>query len=75
MLASGGDCLFTARPDSHKALYDFMSCTRLDELSVRREEGRKTVTFRYRWFSQAPIRDPIPTKKGLAMPSTSTGSA
>ncbi len=74
-MASGGDFLFTAKADSHKALYDFMSGTSLDELSVRRKEGRKTLILRYRWFTQAPLREPAPAKKGPAMPSTSTGSA
>jgi hypothetical protein len=66
VLSSGGDFLFTAKPDSHKALYDFMSGATRDELSVRRKEGRKTLITRYRWFSQAPLREPVPTKAGAS---------
>jgi len=66
VLASGADFLFTAKPDSHKALYDFMSGATLDELSVRRKEGRRTLVTRYRWFTQAPIREPVATKTGAA---------
>jgi hypothetical protein len=64
VLASGGDFLFTAKQESHKALYDFMNGTECDEVSVRRKEGRKTIVTRYRWFTEAPLREPAPTKKG-----------
>lgn len=33
VLASGADFLFTAKPDSHKTLYNFMNGVVLDELS------------------------------------------
>lgn len=57
VLASGGDFLFTARPDSHKTLYDFMHGATRDELTVRRKDGAKSLTARYRWFTGAPLRD------------------
>jgi len=57
VLAGGGDFLFTAKPDSHKALYDFMEGAALDELQVRRKDGAKHVTIRYRWFTGAPLRE------------------
>jgi hypothetical protein len=56
-LASGADFLFTAKPDSHKTLYDFMNGATFDEVSQLRKEGGKKLTYRYRWFSQAPLRD------------------
>ena len=56
VLASGADFLFTAKPDSHKTLYDFMNGATLDEV-VARKEGAKKLTYRYRWFSDAPLRD------------------
>jgi hypothetical protein len=56
-LASGGDFLFTAKPDSHKALYDFMNGATLDEVSILRKEGAKKLTMRYRWFTGAPLRE------------------
>ena len=55
--ASGGDFLFTAKPDSHKTLYDFMQGAACEELSQTRKEGAKKLTYRYRWFKDAPLRD------------------
>jgi hypothetical protein len=57
VLASGGDFLFTAKPDSHVALYDFMNGVKLDEVSVTRKEGAKKLNYRYRWFIGAPLRE------------------
>jgi hypothetical protein len=57
VLESGGDFLFTAKNLSHKALYDFMNGAEIDECSVRHKDGGKTVMARYRWFTDAPIRD------------------
>jgi len=57
VLATGADFLFTAKPDSHKTLYDFMHGATLDEVSITRKEGGKKLTYRYRWFSKAPLRD------------------
>jgi hypothetical protein len=56
-LLSGGDFLFTAKPESHKAIYDFMNGATLDEVSITRKEGSKKLTHRYRWFSAAPLRE------------------
>jgi hypothetical protein len=56
-LAAGGDFLMTAKPDSHVALYDFMNGAELEEMPVKRKEGNKNLTFRYRWFSGAPLRE------------------
>lgn len=57
VLSSGGDFLFTAKPESHKTLYDFMNGAALDELTIRRKQGAKTLTSRYRWFTGAPLRE------------------
>src|SRR5580693_3543901 len=57
VLEIGGDFLFTAKPDSHKTLYDFMKGAVLDELQVRRKDGARTVTITYRWFNDAPMRE------------------
>ena len=57
VLSSGGDFLFTAKPESHKTLYDFMDGATLDELQVRRKEGAKTLITCYRWFTAAPLRE------------------
>jgi hypothetical protein len=55
--SDGGDFLFTAKPDSHKTLYDFMQGAAIEELSQTRKEGAKKLTYRYRWFSGAPLRE------------------
>jgi hypothetical protein len=60
VLSSGADFLFTAKPESHKTLYDFMNGAARDELSVTRKEGGKKLNYRYRWFSGAPPRDGKP---------------
>jgi hypothetical protein len=57
VLESGGDFLFTAKPDSHKTLYDFMSGAAIDELQIRRKDGPRTVTITHRWFTGAPLRE------------------
>jgi hypothetical protein len=57
VLASGGDFLFTAKAESHKVLYEFMSGATLDQLSVVGKEGARKLTYRYRWFTGAPLRD------------------
>ena len=49
--------LFTAKPDSHKTLYDFMNGAEIEELSVTRKERGKKLTYRYRWFKGAPLRE------------------
>ncbi len=57
VLASGGDFLFTAKPESHKTLYDFMSGATLQALQIRRKDGARTVTITYHWFNGAPVRE------------------
>jgi hypothetical protein len=54
---AGGDFLFTAKPTSHKALYDFIDGAELfrHEEKVRRRATKET--FRYRWIEAVPIRD------------------
>jgi len=55
--AAGGDFLLTAKPSSHKALYDFMQGATLDERTVTQKAAGKRLTYRYRWFEGAPLRD------------------
>jgi hypothetical protein len=64
VLESGGDFLFTAKPQSHKALYDFMNGVAIEELWVIRKEAAKKLTSRLRWFAGAPLRE---GKDGLAV--------
>jgi len=57
IVAGGDDFLFTAKPDSHKALVDFMAGAEIEETSVTRKEGAKKLTWRHRWFKGAPLRE------------------
>ncbi len=57
VLESGGDFLMTAKPDSHRALYDFMNGAECEEASVTRKQGRNNLTYSYRWFSGVPLRE------------------
>jgi hypothetical protein len=54
---AGDDFIFTCKPTSHKALYDFIDGA---ELSRHEEKvGRRNTkeTLRYRWIEAVPIRD------------------
>jgi hypothetical protein len=54
---AGADFIFTCKPTSHKALYDFIDGA---ELSRHEEKVRRRATkekFRYRWIEAVPIRD------------------
>ncbi len=57
ILDGGDDFLFTAKPDSHKTLYDFMNGAEIKEVSVTRKEGRRKLTYRCRWFEGTPLRE------------------
>jgi len=54
---AGGDFLLTAKPSSHKTLYDFMQGAQLDEHAVTQRTNGKRLTYRFRWFEGAPLRD------------------
>jgi len=54
---AGGDFLLTAKPASHKALYDFMQGAQSNEHTVTQKITGKRLTYRYRWFEDAPLRD------------------
>src|SRR6195952_3554084 len=54
---AGGDFLLTAKPASHKALYDFMQGAQSNEHTVTQKTTGKRLTYRYRWFEDAPLRD------------------
>ena len=55
--AAGGDFLLTAKPSSHKALYDFMQGACVEEHTTAQKVAGKRLAYRYRWFEQAPLRD------------------
>jgi hypothetical protein len=55
--AAGGDFLLTAKPTSHKALYDFMQGATLEAHTLTQKTSGKRLTYRFRWFEGAPLRD------------------
>ncbi len=55
--AADGDFLLTAKSSSHKALYDFMQGATTEERTVKEKGAGKRLTYRYRWFEKAPLRD------------------
>ena len=57
MVAAGGDFLLTAKPTSHKALYDFMDGASPEERTTRQKVAGKSLIYRYRWFKEVPLRD------------------
>ncbi len=44
-------------PSSHKALYDFMDGATIEERTITQKVAGKRLTYRYRWFEKAPLRD------------------
>jgi hypothetical protein len=55
--AAGGDFLLTAKPASHIALYDFMQGASVEACTITPKVIGKRLTYRYRWFENAPLRD------------------
>lgn len=52
----GGDFIFTAKPSSHKSLYDWMDGAEANFMERRVKKGRKQSTYRYRWLNALPVR-------------------
>lgn len=57
VIESGGDFLFVCKPDSHKALCDFIDGAEPHRHEVTRKTAGKRRTWRYRWFDAVPLRD------------------
>ena len=57
VLAVDGHFLFTAKPTSHKTLYDWLDGAEVPTLVRKIKQGRRFVTHRYRWLEGVPIRD------------------
>ena len=57
VIAQGADFLFTCKPDSHKALHDFIAGAEAGALEVKEKLRAKTQTVRYSWFNAVPLRD------------------
>ncbi len=58
IVQTGADFIFVCKPQSHKALYDFIDGAPLQEVSVtERKGGGKRLVYRYRWIEAVPLRD------------------
>ena len=57
MLDSGGDFLLTAKPASHKTLYEYLDGIRLPTRRAASGTGTRRRIHRYRWIADLPIRD------------------
>ena len=57
MLDSGGDFLLTAKPASHKTLYEHLDGIRPPTRRATAGAGARRRIHRYRWMTDLPIRD------------------
>ena len=57
MLDAGGDFLLTAKPASHKTLYEYLDGIRPPTRRRTAGRGAKRRIHRYRWMTDLPIRD------------------
>ena len=57
MLDGGGDFLLTAKPASHKTLYEYLDGIRPPTHRRTAGHGAKRRIHRYRWMTDLPIRD------------------
>jgi len=57
VLAIGGHFLFTAKPSSHKTLYEWLEGVDVPSMEKKVKQGARFVTHRYRWMEGVPIRD------------------
>ena len=53
----GAHFLFTAKPSSHKCLYEWLDGVELPVHEETVKKGRRFVTHRYRWLEGVPLRD------------------
>jgi hypothetical protein len=53
--AAGDDFIFTAKPASHKALYDFIDGVEFERLAEKSKRGKTFETRRYRWIEGVPL--------------------
>lgn len=58
ILGIGCNFIFTCKPDSHKAVYEWTKGI-LREIRVDRFNGKKHLLYTYRYAEQVPIRDAV----------------
>lgn len=57
VIALGAHFLFTAKPSSHKTLYEWLDGVEIPSMEQKIKQGARFVTYRYRWMEAVPIRD------------------
>ena len=55
--AAGAHFLFTAKPSSHKTLYEWLDGADVPTMEQKIKQGARFVTHRYRWLEAVPLRD------------------
>ena len=55
--AIGAHFLFTAKPSSHKTLYEWLDGADVPAFEQKIKQGARFVTHRYRWLEGVPLRD------------------
>jgi len=53
----GANFIFTAKPSSHKTLYEWIDGAEPAMHTQTIKKGRSYSTFRYRWLKDIPLRD------------------
>ena len=57
MLDAGGDFLLTAKPPSHKTLYEYLDSVQVPARRTATGAGTRRRIQRHRWMTDLPIRD------------------
>ena len=63
--AIGAHFLFTAKPASHKTLYEWLDGAGVPTVEKKIKQGARFVTHRYRWLEAVPLRDGVVSKTRL----------
>jgi len=53
----GANFIFTAKPSSHKTMYEWIEGAELSTYTKTVKKGRSYSTHRYRWLGRIPLRD------------------
>ncbi len=56
VLDADGHFLFVCKPESHKAIEEFRAGIKLDERIDRIRRGKQSLTYRYQWLRDVPLR-------------------
>jgi hypothetical protein len=54
---AGAHFLFTAKPSSHKTLYEWLDGADVPVIEKKIKQGKRFVTHRHRWLEGVPLRD------------------